>query len=163
MKFKLDINDEVVNINLSWDDIKDKPETFPSSTHNHDDIYYTETEIDEKLSTVENSIPSVSEIETKLMPQFNGYQQVASCSSNNDSLRSTRYTTEQAGWYVIEADLSKSASREDYFKCYVSVNGHYIACVSSLGDNYSSIFYLPNGIEVTIQAAFANCTLYFLS
>jgi hypothetical protein len=34
----------------SWNDLEDKPATFPPSTHNHDDLYYTESEIDSKLA-----------------------------------------------------------------------------------------------------------------
>lgn len=35
--------------NLTWDNLYDKPETFPPEAHNHDDRYYTESEIDSKL------------------------------------------------------------------------------------------------------------------
>ena len=33
-----------------WSGITGKPDTFPPSTHNHDDRYYTETETDDKLA-----------------------------------------------------------------------------------------------------------------
>ena len=39
-----------MNMNTYWDDIPDKPETFPPSEHTHDDRYYTETETDTLLS-----------------------------------------------------------------------------------------------------------------
>ncbi|MBI4856172.1 MAG: hypothetical protein HY818_05475 [Acetobacterium woodii] len=35
---------------VSWNDVTGKPETFIPSEHNHDDRYYTETEVDTKLS-----------------------------------------------------------------------------------------------------------------
>lgn len=34
----------------SWNDLTDKPSTFPPSTHNHDDLYFTETEADARFS-----------------------------------------------------------------------------------------------------------------
>ena len=34
----------------TWDNLSGKPSTFPPSTHNHDDRYYTESEINSKLS-----------------------------------------------------------------------------------------------------------------
>ena len=33
----------------TWNEIEDKPETFFPSTHNHDDLYYTKGEVDEKI------------------------------------------------------------------------------------------------------------------
>lgn len=33
-----------------WTEITNKPNTFPPSNHNHDDRYYTESEVDEKLN-----------------------------------------------------------------------------------------------------------------
>lgn len=38
-----------------WSGITGKPDTFPPSTHNHDDRYYTETETDTKLAGKANS------------------------------------------------------------------------------------------------------------
>lgn len=40
---------------VPWDGITGKPDTFPPSTHNHDDRYYTETETDDKLAGKANS------------------------------------------------------------------------------------------------------------
>lgn len=34
----------------SWNDLEDKPTTFPPSVHNHDDLYYTTGEIDTALA-----------------------------------------------------------------------------------------------------------------
>lgn len=35
---------------VAWENVKDKPTTFPVEAHNHDDRYYTEAEINSKLS-----------------------------------------------------------------------------------------------------------------
>ena len=36
---------------VDWPNITNKPATFPPSAHNHDDRYYTESEVDTKLAT----------------------------------------------------------------------------------------------------------------
>ena len=38
------------NENVDWANITNKPATFPPSAHNHDDRYYTESEVDTKLA-----------------------------------------------------------------------------------------------------------------
>lgn len=48
----------------SWDAITGKPSTFPPSAHNHDDRYYTETEMDTKLSAKQNTLVSGTNIKT---------------------------------------------------------------------------------------------------
>ena len=45
-----DTNDDGVVDTAPWDGITDKPSTYPPDSHDHDDLYYTETEIDTKLA-----------------------------------------------------------------------------------------------------------------
>lgn len=40
---------------VAWENVKDKPTTFPVEAHTHDERYYTEAEIDEKLSSKVNN------------------------------------------------------------------------------------------------------------
>ena len=40
---------------VAWTNVSNKPSTFPPDNHNHDDRYYTESEIDSKLSGKANS------------------------------------------------------------------------------------------------------------
>lgn len=40
---------------VAWENVKDKPTTFPVEAHNHDDRYYTEAEVDGKLSGKSNT------------------------------------------------------------------------------------------------------------
>ena len=40
---------------VAWSNVSGKPSTFPPSSHNHDDRYYTESEIDTKLNGKQNS------------------------------------------------------------------------------------------------------------
>lgn len=49
------VKDQVENIDVSWDGITGKPEAFPPSEHDHDDRYYTESEINTKLNGKANS------------------------------------------------------------------------------------------------------------
>lgn len=56
------------NFSGSYDDLTNKPTTFPPSAHNHDDRYYTETEIDKKLNgKVDLSANGVSKAINKLL------------------------------------------------------------------------------------------------
>lgn len=43
-------------VNVNWNDILGKPSTFTPSEHNHNDLYYTETEIDTKLGNKQNAL-----------------------------------------------------------------------------------------------------------
>ena len=43
------------SLKLTWDSITDKPSTFPPELHNHDNRYYTECEMDNKLKDKANS------------------------------------------------------------------------------------------------------------
>ena len=40
---------------VTWANVSNKPSTFPPDSHNHDDRYYTESEIDSKLNGKANS------------------------------------------------------------------------------------------------------------
>ena len=40
---------------VAWTNVSNKPSTFPPDSHNHDDRYYTESEIDSKLNGKANS------------------------------------------------------------------------------------------------------------
>ena len=41
---------------VTWTNVSDKPSTFVPTTHTHDDRYYTESEINSKLSTIEKEL-----------------------------------------------------------------------------------------------------------
>ena len=49
---------------VDWSDIENKPSDYPPSTHNHDDRYYTETEIDTALNTKQATLVSGTNIKT---------------------------------------------------------------------------------------------------
>lgn len=48
----------------TWDEVSGKPATFPPSAHNHDDRYYTTTQIDSSLSQKQNELVSGENIKT---------------------------------------------------------------------------------------------------
>ena len=52
---KIKIGSTTYNISPSWNNITDKPSTYPPSSHTHDDRYYTESEIDTKLESIETT------------------------------------------------------------------------------------------------------------
>lgn len=41
---------------VAWANVTDKPDTYAPSAHNHDDTYYTETEIDAKIEALNTAI-----------------------------------------------------------------------------------------------------------
>lgn len=43
---------------VAWGNVTGKPSSFTPASHNHNDTYYTEAEIDEKVETLETSISS---------------------------------------------------------------------------------------------------------
>lgn len=65
---KLELNGEVTkngenvdlgsgeNSSVSWDEIEDKPTTFAPSTHNHNNLYYSKTEVDDLISGLQSQI-----------------------------------------------------------------------------------------------------------
>ena len=44
----------------SYNDLSDVPSTFPPTTHNHNDTYYTETEIDAKIGDIETILATLT-------------------------------------------------------------------------------------------------------
>ena len=57
----------VTKPSYSWDEIKDKPSLFPAASHNHDDRYYTETEMNSKLDEkVDNTVNGCNALLSKL-------------------------------------------------------------------------------------------------
>ena len=61
---------------LTWDHISGKPSAFTPASHTHDDRYYTESEMDSKLSSKANSshthsINDVSSLQTSLDAKLN--------------------------------------------------------------------------------------------
>ena len=48
----------------TWNEVSGKPSTFPPSAHNHDERYYTESEIDALLSAKQSTLVSGTNIKT---------------------------------------------------------------------------------------------------
>ena len=49
---------------VDWSDIENKPSDYPPSTHNHDDRYYTESEVDTALNGKQATLVSGTNIKT---------------------------------------------------------------------------------------------------
>lgn len=50
------IKEIISNIDISWEGINGKPTTFPPASHTHDELYYTEREMDTKLNGIDSTI-----------------------------------------------------------------------------------------------------------
>lgn len=68
----LDKNKLPITYNPTWENITNKPSSFTPSAHTHDDRYYTETEVDNKLSTYILKGDFVTLSSTIITPQQNG-------------------------------------------------------------------------------------------
>lgn len=56
--------DSKINSSVDWSDIQNKPSDYPPSTHNHDDRYYTESEVDTALNNKQDTLVSGTSIKT---------------------------------------------------------------------------------------------------
>lgn len=45
---------------VSWNDIQGKPATFPPSSHNHDERYYTQSQVDNMIADLQRQIDDLS-------------------------------------------------------------------------------------------------------
>ena len=64
---------EIVVGRIKWDQITDKPETFPPAPHDHNDLYYTKTETDIKIPEVaaQSVIPKIKdEVIPEVVPEI---------------------------------------------------------------------------------------------
>lgn len=72
VKSRYDTNDDgKVNAadtadSVAWSGVTDKPESFPPSTHTHDDRYYTETETEDAITVKDVQIDGVSVLSNKV-------------------------------------------------------------------------------------------------
>lgn len=59
---------------IDWSKVENKPETYPPSEHNHDDRYYTESEIDDKFIGVNTSLSELERgLPTKITTEVSTY------------------------------------------------------------------------------------------
>lgn len=64
---------ETTVLSLSWNDVTEKPATFPPASHAHDDRYYTESEIDEKFKIkLDSTANAVSATKLQTARTING-------------------------------------------------------------------------------------------
>lgn len=69
-----DLQDVPTSFPSAWDDVTGKPSTFPPSTHNHDDRYFTETESDARFAALSHNHDSRYYTETEIDSQASNYE-----------------------------------------------------------------------------------------
>ncbi len=57
---RITTNSNSLQGNLTWGEITGKPSSYPASSHNHDDRYYTESEMDAQIQNLISTITSLS-------------------------------------------------------------------------------------------------------
>lgn len=76
VKLKDDLEDVVAG-SVSWEQILNKPAEFPPTVHNHNDMYYTEEEIDKKFEDIPtDEIESISNEEIETLFRARGWRLV---------------------------------------------------------------------------------------
>lgn len=100
----------------TWNEVTGKPSTFPPSGHNHDDRYYTKSEVDSKLQSAGNvwMVPGDTILVTsagewsRKSPQSDGYH------------LAKRFSVGEAGRYRITFELRTTSTSAGY-PTYVQV------------------------------------------
>lgn len=64
---------------ITWSNVLNKPSSFTPSSHSHDDRYFTESEINTKLSSKQNTISDSGWINATLTGNFKLYTTGATC------------------------------------------------------------------------------------
>lgn len=110
--------EEIVFDGITWDEVTQKPTEFPPTVHSHDDLYYTKTEVDEKLPAVveETVIPKIKEeVIPEVVPEIvdakiNGEDllkiSITATSENVDSENggTTNISTTYVDWNTLMGD-----------------------------------------------------------
>lgn len=95
------VNSDLESHSHSWDKITDKPTTFTPSSHKHNDIYYTESEVDTKFKQVNTcfAIASIDEVHYNI--ESGGF-------SNVKFKNGWMNTTSNTGFYLIFSFVQSS-------------------------------------------------------
>ena len=102
--------------------ILNKPSTFPPSTHNHDDRYYTETEIDENLASLKGWVPAYSNTAGSSV-KWDFTEDALKIQSDTDtttgaSFKARRIISGERVRFTIMAKASAASSTGVYFRLY---------------------------------------------
>ena len=138
---------------VAWGNVTNKPSSFTPSTHNHDDSYYTETEVDNKLKTKSDSEHNH---EATTLTNFNTAVNnlIDTRLAANDAMifkgswaiNSTIPTAANAGWAYKMSEAGtfygKKVQIGDMVICYVDYSGKTIS--SSNFDSYYTVIETNN-------------------
>lgn len=161
----------------TWNEVSGKPTTFPPSTHNHDERYYTETEMDTKLSAKQDSLVSGTNIKTingsSILGSGNieiqgggGSSALACCSANNSSTgtvsTSSTITKVTLNRFNVNTDTSAFEISSGGIKCNkagtIQINASIYIRVgsSSAATGTSGCYVYLNGAEVASNYSYTN-------
>lgn len=100
---------------VDWSDIENKPSDYPPSSHNHDDRYYTEAEVDTALNSKQNTLVSGTNIKTINNTSLLGTGNINIQGGGSITVDSTWITgsTNPAESQLIQSALSEKADIED--------------------------------------------------
>lgn len=124
------LNSSLTNHSHAWGNITGKPGTFTPSTHTHDDRYYTESEINTKINSINSSLSNLGTYsEGNGSPNTNVLNGGASCKWHKcgkichvEAVFSTKSTL--ADYALLFSGLPKAAYNQNFFFPATDSNGH---------------------------------------
>jgi phage minor structural protein len=161
----------------TWETVSGKPTTFPPSAHNHDERYYTETEIDSMLAEKQNTLVSGTNIKTingeSVLGSGNieiqgggGSSALACCSANNSGSGTTPTSNTPTAVTLNRFNVNTDSSAFEFssggIKCKksgtVQVNASLYLRVgsSSAATGTSGCYIYQNGAEIASNYSYTN-------
>lgn len=88
---------------VAWGNVTGKPSTFTPASHTHDDRYYTESEVDSKISTAVSGLASTSSVNTAVSNHN------SSDSAHGDIRSAIAAVKEDVDTFFADADFTTNA------------------------------------------------------
>ena len=107
---------------VDWSDIENKPSDYPPSSHNHDDRYYTESEVDTALNSKQNTLISGTNIKTINNISLLGSGNISVGGGGGSSNLFDLNTTSQYGDNAIEEGVDRDGTGLGYGSDFLIYN-----------------------------------------
>ena len=143
-----------------WSDITNKPESFPPSSHNHDDRYYTETEVDTALAgkaaashTHDDRYYTETEVDTALAGK-------AASNHNHDSAYAAKSHTHDDRYYTeTEMDTKlagKAASNHNHDTAYAAIDHDHDSDYAPISHTHDDRYYTETEVDTALAGKAAS-------
>ena len=107
---------------VDWSDIENKPSDYPPSSHNHDDRYYTESEVNTALNSKQNTLISGTNIKTINNISLLGSGNISVGGGGGSSNLFDLNTVSQYGDNAIEEGVDRDGTGLGYGSAFLIYN-----------------------------------------